>query len=79
VARGRARRACPWIFFFFFFFVFYLINRGGQQNASKNTSIYRDLPSEVFWLPASVNPKCPPRKRFSVVVKVMCNAKPVGN
>jgi len=34
-ACGWAHRACPWIFPFF---VFYLINLGGQQNASKNRS-----------------------------------------
>jgi len=37
---------------------FYLINRGGQQNASENTSIYYDLSFDVFLLPALVNKKC---------------------
>jgi len=58
----------PILGFFFLFVVFYLINRGGQQNISKNTSIYHDFWSKVFSLLALVNPKCPPWKRFFAVV-----------
>jgi hypothetical protein len=37
---------------------FILLAEAGIQNASENGPIYRDLQSEAFWMPASVNPKC---------------------
>jgi hypothetical protein len=51
-----------------FFLFFYFINRGGHPNRLGKGLIYRDLSSEAFWMPASVNPKCPPPLKLYVVV-----------
>ena len=66
-ARPRSKPSLDLGFFLFFnFFIF--INRGGQLIRLDNTVIYRDLTLVAGGLPASVNPFCPPCKKFYVVV-----------
>jgi len=52
--------------FSFFYFLFDLLRRA--SNRFRKYSIYRDLMSEVVAMLASVNPFCPPRIFFCVVV-----------
>jgi hypothetical protein len=46
---------------FFFFLLFILLTEAG------NKPPHHDICSEAFFMPASENALCPPRKRFSVV------------
>jgi hypothetical protein len=48
----------------FFIFYFILLTDMGIQNTSEKSPIYHDLWFEVFWMPASVNPKCSPRLKL---------------
>ena len=49
-------------------FFFYFINQGGHPYRLRKCPIYRDVSSEAFWMPASVNPKCLPPLKLYVVV-----------